>query len=202
VGESAANPAFGYATIAVDMEQTSPAGVVIRRLSADDAERYRAFRLRALRETPSAFSSSFAEESARPLVATVERLAPAGRPNDAVFGAFAGDALVGVAGLRRWPGEQECHKATLFGMAVAPQRWGQGIGMALVQHVLDYARHVEGLVQVELRYSEGNAAAERLYRACGFEEWGREAGAVFVAGNAITKVHMTCVLTREPLRTA
>jgi RimJ/RimL family protein N-acetyltransferase len=171
--------------------------VRIRRLGADDAERYRAFRLHSLRAMPSSFSSSFAEESARPLSATVERLAPTGRPDDAVFGAFCSEELVGIAGLRRWAGDQERHKATLFGMAVAPERSGQGIGTALVRHVLDYARSVEGLIQVELRYSEGNAPAERLYRACGFEEWGRERGAVLVAGDAITKVHMTCVLERE-----
>jgi GNAT superfamily N-acetyltransferase len=180
-----------------EMERIGPAGVVIRRLDADDAELYRAFRIRAVRQTPTSFTSSLAEEIARPLAATAERLAAPGRPDDAVFGAFTvvGE-LVGVAGLRTGTGEQERHKAKLFGMAVSSDHSGRGIGSALVQHLLRYARTIDGLTQVDLRFTEGNRAAERLYRSCGFVEWGREPDAVRVDGQAITKVHMACVLYR------
>jgi ribosomal protein S18 acetylase RimI-like enzyme len=177
------------------MERIGPAGVVIRRLGSEDAELYRTFRIRAVRDMPTAFTSSVAEEIARPLAATVERLT--GRPNDAVFGAFSvGGELLGVVGLRNGAGEQERHKATLFGMAVSSEHFGQGIGAALVEHLLGYARGIDGLAQVDLRFTEGNRAAERLYRSCGFVEWGREPDAVRVAGQSITKVHMTCRLHR------
>lgn len=179
-----------------EMERIDPQRVVIRRLGAGDAELYRGFRIRAVRETPTAFTSSLAEEMTRPLEATVERLTAPGRPNDAVFGAFNDGELLGVVGLRNGLGKQERHKATLFGMAVSSDHWGQGIGAELVQHLLTYARGIEGLVQVDLRFTEGNVAAGRLYRSCGFVEWGREPDAVRVAGQAITKVHMTCALNR------
>ncbi len=185
------------ATMRHEMERIGPAGVAIRRLGAEDAQLYRAFRIRAVRETPTAFTSSLAEEHARPLAATVERLTAPGRPNDAMFGAFTSDmTLVGVVGLHTGVGEQERHKATLFGMAVSPDHSGLGIGTALVQHLLSYARGIDGLAQVDLRFTEGNRAADRLYRSCGFVEWGREPDAVRVDGQAITKVHMTCVLSR------
>ncbi|MGA7989556.1 MAG: GNAT family N-acetyltransferase [Candidatus Dormiibacterota bacterium] len=194
---SAGDAARCCANMPGEMERIGPASVVIRRLGADDAELYRAFRIRAVRETPTAFTSSLAEEIARPLAATAERLAAPGRPNDAVFGAFtAGGDLVGVVGLRTVTGEQERHKARLFGMAVSSDHSGRGIGTALVQHLLIYARGVDGLVQVDLRFTEGNRTAERLYRSCGFVEWGREPDAVRVDGHAITKVHMTCALYR------
>ncbi|MBD0671388.1 hypothetical protein [Streptomyces sp. CBMA156] len=51
--------------------------VLPRRLGAADAAPYRAFRLAALRESPSAFTSSHAEEAGRPLSATLRRLAEA-----------------------------------------------------------------------------------------------------------------------------
>jgi ribosomal protein S18 acetylase RimI-like enzyme len=181
----------------IEMERIGPDGVVVRRLGAADAALYRAFRIRAVGETPTAFTSSLAEETARPLAAIVARLTAPGRPHDAMFGAFlAGDELVGIVGLRTGVGEQERHKATLFGMAVSPDHGGEGIGTALVRHLLNYARGIDALVEVDLRFTEGNRAAERLYRSCGFVEWGREPDAVRVAGQAITKVHMTCVLYR------
>ncbi|HEY6470989.1 MAG TPA: GNAT family N-acetyltransferase [Candidatus Dormibacteraeota bacterium] len=170
-------------------------GVAIRKLNADDAAAYRAFRLQAIRETPLAFSSSVDEESAKPLTATVERLVPPGRPDDAVFGAFddAGE-LIGIVGLTVATRPQECHNATLFGMGVAPRATRRGVGRALVLRCLEHASSVPGVLQVQLRVSEGNAAAERLYRSCGFEEWGRHPRAVMVQGTAVTKIHMVRML--------
>ena len=165
--------------------------IIIRKLTAGDAETYREFRLGALQDSPDAFTSSFAEEAAKPLQATLERLNPAGRPHDAVFGAFDGAGnLMGVAGLAVYPRTHERHKGTLFGMAVAKPASGRGIGRLLVQHVLRSAATVDGLLQVGLTVSEGNLPAERLYRSCGFEVWGREPQAIIVAGKPIAKLHM------------
>ncbi|TDD72917.1 GNAT family N-acetyltransferase [Actinomadura rubrisoli] len=176
------------------MPAATDRGVVLRRLGEDDAERYRAFRLRALRDFPAAFTSSFEEESARPLSATVRRLVPPGRPDDAVLGAFdaAGD-LVGSAGIAVPPRRQERHQATLFGMAVAPHAGGQGVGRALVERILEIAASA-GLLQVGLTVSEGNLPAERLYRSCGFEVWGREPRALLVGGRPVAKLHMVRML--------
>ena len=167
----------------------------IRRLGANDVEAYRAFRLQAIRATPLAFTSSFEEESSRPLSVMIERLIAPGRPDDAVFGAFddAGK-LIGIAGLAVAQRPQERHGATLYGMAVAPHHARRGIGRALVMRVLEHAASVRGLLQVQLRVSEGNVAAEQLYRECGFEEWGREPRAVMVHRTAVTKIHMVRML--------
>lgn len=171
-----------------------PAVITIRRLGAGDAERYRAFRLDAIRRTPTAFTSSFEEEVAKPLEATLDRLVAPGRPRDAVFGACDGERrLVGIAGLAVPTRRQESHKGTLFGMAVAPGWTGRGIGTSLVHRVLDHAAAV-GLTQVSLTVSESNDVAERLYRSCGFETWGREPSAVVVADTPIAKLHMVCTL--------
>jgi RimJ/RimL family protein N-acetyltransferase len=174
-----------------ELDAAQPAGVTIRRLGANDVEAYRAFRLQAIRATPRAFTSSFEEESAKPLSAMIERLIAPGRPGDAVFGAFddAGK-LIGIAGLAVAQRAQERHSATLYGMAVAPHMARRGVGRALVMQVLEHAASVPGLLQVQLRVSEGNAVAEYLYRSCGFEEWGREQRAVIVQGTAVTKIHM------------
>ncbi len=94
-------------------------------------------RLRGLKEHPDAFTSSYEEESAKPLAATERRIAPDSA--DAVFGAFVGGALVGVVGLAREPRVKNRHKAVVFGMYVAPEHGGRGIGTALLRHVIGEA---------------------------------------------------------------
>jgi ribosomal protein S18 acetylase RimI-like enzyme len=52
-------------------------------------------------------------------------------------------------------------------LAVAPQAQGQGVGEALVRHVLDRFRE-EGAAAVVLSTTPGMAAAHRLYERLGF----------------------------------
>ncbi|MGW3071581.1 GNAT family N-acetyltransferase [Kitasatospora sp. NPDC001132] len=172
--------------------------VLLRRLGVADAEPYRAFRLAALRETPSAFTSSHAEEAGKPLSATLRRLAGAEDGPGALIGAFDGSgALVGTAGLKVSQRSQERHKGTLYGMAVARGAGGRGIGRALVREVLRTSADDGRLRQVLLTVSEGNEPALRLYTACGFEVWGREPRAVLVEGRAVAKLHMVRLLDGE-----
>lgn len=173
--------------------ETGPA-IAIRRLSVADAESYRAFRLAALEHTPTAFTSSHAEESSKPLSATVARLAAAQHGPGVLLGAFTGAwELVGTAGLSVPAREQERHKGTLFGMAVAPEASGRGIGRSLVQQILRVAAD-DQLRQVILTVSDGNTAAIRLYASCGFTVWGREPHAVIVDGIPVAKLHMARML--------
>ncbi|MFJ6378531.1 GNAT family N-acetyltransferase [Kitasatospora sp. NPDC092039] len=178
--------------MSVSAERARP--VLLRRLGAADAGPYRAFRLQALRETPSAFTSSHAEEAGKPMSVTLRRLAEAEDGPGALIGAFDGTgALVGTAGLKVPRRSRERHKGTLYGMAVARGAAGRGIGRALVRDVLRTAEDGR-LRQVLLTVSEGNEPALRLYTACGFEVWGREPRAVLVDGRAVAKLHMVCLL--------
>jgi ribosomal protein S18 acetylase RimI-like enzyme len=160
--------------------------ITIRRLLREDASQYREFRLEALREWPSAFTSSYGEEIAKPVEATADRLTSS---QNVMLGAFDGAALVGIAGLAMEERRQVRHKATLVGMAVAKAAGGRGIGKELVSKILD-AAIAAGVRQVGLTVSEGNAAAVRLYESCGFEEWGREPDAVILDEQPIAKLHM------------
>ncbi len=157
----------------------------LRVLVAADASQYRVFRLEALRMTPTAFTSTYAEDVDQPLEVTVRRLT-----DHVTVGAFDGERLVGIAGMVVDPRQQVRHKATLFGMAVAPEAKGQGVGKALVMRIIELATAMDGLRQIGLTVSEGNVAAERLYRSCGFEQWGREPAAVMVDGLPVAKLHL------------
>ena len=71
----------------------------LRVLESGDVEAFTALRLAALRECPTAFSSSYEEECDIPLARRAQRMAP--DRDNAIFGAFDGKHLVGTVGLHR-----------------------------------------------------------------------------------------------------
>ena len=145
----------------------SELAITIRRLFPEDAAPFRNIRLDGLRRDPDAFSSTFEEENRRPLSFFEDRLA-----RSAVFGAFRGAELLGVAGFYVQPGLKHAHKGMLWGMYVRPEARGVGIGAKLVEAVVEHARcHVE---LIELTVVSENLAARKLYERFGFEEYGLE----------------------------
>jgi ribosomal protein S18 acetylase RimI-like enzyme len=82
------------------------------------------------------------------------------------------------------------HKATLFGMYVAPEHAGRGIGRTLLAHVIGEARRQPGLEQLVLTVTDGNEAAVALYEKAGFCSFGIEPRAIQVDGRYHGKNHM------------
>lgn len=143
----------------------------IRQLTPDDAESYQNLRLFALRESPTAFGSSYAEMADRPLEMFAERL---GDERNHIFGAFTDDRqLVGIATLRREQREKIGHKASIFGMYVLPEYRGQGLGRSLLEKLISRAGDL-GVRQVNLSVVSANTPAVLLYESCGFERFGLE----------------------------
>ena len=170
----------------------------IRRLLPDDAETYRALRLRGLQEHPDAFTSSYAEDSETPLVTTQRRLAP--ESADWVFGAFVANELAAVAGLSREPRAKNRHKAWVFGMYVAPEHGRRGIGRALLRRIVETARSLPGIEQLVLTVTDSNVAARALYEKVGFRSFGIEPRAIRVNDGAndvyYAKNHMILFLSQ------
>jgi len=177
------------------MATDARANISIRRLTRDDAPIFHSFRLAMLAAAPTAFTSTPEEERDRSIESIEDQIAPRDRPNHFILGAFDAEGrLLGIAGLTVPARRQERHKGTLFGMGVAPEATGLGIGHALVTYLFQEARKIEGLLQIALTVTEGNARAEQLYRTFGFEVFGREIRAVLADGHPITKLHMVCML--------
>ncbi|NDP41676.1 MAG: GNAT family N-acetyltransferase [Aromatoleum sp.] len=166
----------------------------IRRLGPDDALVYRALRLRGLAEHPDAFTSSYEDEVLRPIDDTLRRLDPDG--DDAVYGAFVDGVLAGAAGLGRERRPKNRHKATVFGMYVAPEYGRRGVGADLVRHLIVVARHEAGVEQLVLTVTETNAAARGLYERLGFRAFGVEPRAIRIGDTYFGKTHMILFLDR------
>jgi len=161
----------------------------IRRLSPDHASAFQALRLAGLLDMPAAFGTNHAEEKDLPLAAFAERLAP--REDAAVFGAFEGEALVGIVGLRRDTAINYFHKGLLWGMYVAPAARGQGLARQLAQAALEFARGVPGLAKVNLQVDAANVQAIALYESLGFVVYSREADGMRVREQRRDELQMT-----------
>jgi len=139
----------------------------IRVLRADDARAFRALRIRALRDHPEAFGRTPDEVDSADVLA--ERFGrAAGSETDFALGAFDAEGLVGIAGCHRELLAKHRHVATVWGVYVAPERRGAGLGRALMQAVMDRARKWPDLEYLWLEVTTTNVEARGLYVSCGF----------------------------------
>jgi GNAT superfamily N-acetyltransferase len=143
--------------------------VEIRRTTEDDWERLRDVRLRALEEAPYAFGSTLERERGR-TEAEWREWAEHGRWGRGVtFVADEGDRFVGLAS--GFPEDDEPDAVHLVAMWVDPSFRRSGIGRALIDAVVGWARDT-GARAVHLWVADGNDAAMALYRSYGFEASG------------------------------
>ena len=151
-------------------------------------------RLRGLKEHADAFTSGHDEEAAKPLAVTQARLAQ--EAGEQMWGAVVEGALVGAIGLLREPREKIRHKGEVFGMYVAREHTGRGVGTALISHLIGEARRGPGLEQLVLTVTETNVGARRLYEKFGFRSFGIERRAIRVDNAYFDKNHMILFLAQ------
>lgn len=165
-----------------------PGGVSIRPLVPADAPALRALRLTALTDSPEAFGSSYEEEASLSVQDFRARIPQA--PPDAIFGAFADDALVGMAGFAVYGRLKARHKGLMWGVFVRPEWRGQGFGSALVRQVIDHASwHV---LVLEAAVGLWNESARRTYHSLGFTPYGIERKAIRI-GDAYYDEELLCM---------
>lgn len=143
----------------------APAPLAIRQLELTDAPAFRDLRIAGILENPHYFGTPAAEEAAAGLPLFETRIRGA-QPGDAVFGAFRGAALVGVAGMFRAASGTMKHRGTLWGVYVAPAERGGDTAERLLRGVIAHARaHVEVLTG---HVTVGNPRARAFYERLGF----------------------------------
>jgi GNAT superfamily N-acetyltransferase len=148
------------------------AGLAVDRLRPEDWRRWRDLRLRALAESPEAFSSTYEENLRFPEETWRERTRASAAParDRAMFVAVdqASGDWIGCAGGYVDTGGT----ANLISMWVAPEHRGRGAGRALVEAVVDWAR-AAGHERLRLDVVRGRDSAVRLYGRLGFRPTGR-----------------------------
>jgi RimJ/RimL family protein N-acetyltransferase len=152
--------------------------VTVRPLDSPDAEQFKAMRLLAADNAPTALRPTRQEEFARSIEEIAGRIRST--PTQAVFGAFAGELLVGITGVRREPLCQVKHKATIWGVFVDPSYRGRGIAQMLLAAATAHASEEWGTIQLMLCVNAENLPAKRLYASYGFRTFGVEPRAMKV----------------------
>ena len=147
--------------------------MLVRKLTEDDLDALWTLRLRALKDNPEAFGSTYEETLARGKTSMQQRLR-AGEDETFYLGAFEESRLIGKVAFFREEGTKSRHKGYVISMFVAPESRGLGAGKALLQELIARARQIEGLEQLHLAVVTTNQAAYQLYRSLGFEVYGTE----------------------------
>jgi len=142
----------------------------IRRLTSDEWREYRALRLRALADSPSAFSTTLAEAQARDDSAWSRQVARGAESSAEIALVAESEARwVGLA----WCGidAEDRHRAWLAQMWVDPSFRSVGTGRQLLDAAIRWAAQLDARVMV-LSVTCDNTAATRLYASAGFRPVG------------------------------
>lgn len=169
--------------------------MLIRELTPEDAAAFRELRLLGLQLHPDAFGSSYEEESQQGVAAVRDMLTERqALPYNLTLGAFEGDKLVGTVSLNHRGRKKTGHQAQIWGVMVHPAWRGRGIAQALMQEIVQFARRIPRVEQVELSVATENAAAIRLYQSFGFQTWGEEKKALKLDDQYVDEYHMVLYL--------
>lgn len=86
--------------------------------------------------------------------------------------ALVGDQVAGMAGIDVIGGTYKLRHRAEFGISIAKEYWGLGLGKAMTKACIKCAKEA-GYAQLELNVVADNQSAIRLYEKMGFVEYGR-----------------------------
>ncbi|MGE6260651.1 N-acetyltransferase family protein [Heyndrickxia sporothermodurans] len=163
----------------------------IKRLESKDAELYRNLRLKALKDHPEAFGSSYEEEKNHPIETFADKI-----HSDTIFtfGAFDQKELIGIVTLVREVKLKLKHRASIFAMYVLPEKRSFGVGNALMTKAINKANELNGIEQIYLSVVSTNSHAKKLYASLGFEKFGYEKRALKLNDQYVDEEHMVLFL--------
>jgi RimJ/RimL family protein N-acetyltransferase len=177
--------------------ETKLTDYTIRAATKEDAESYKALRLRALKNNPEAFGSSYEERSKQDIEFFRQRIPEENSDNLLLF-VEKDSNLVGMMGFLRVNRLKQNHNAFIWGVYIDPEARGNGLGRKMMAQIMNHARQIEGLRQVQLSVVTSNSAALKLYQSFGFTIWGTEPEALKVGDKFYDEYYMVCHLTLTP----
>jgi ribosomal protein S18 acetylase RimI-like enzyme len=139
-------------------------------LGPQDWRDLRAIRLEALRSEPAAYSSSYEETLARPDEHWRQRLA---NDQSVHLLAKAQNRPIGMVGGYLGSDEGDDSVAVVFGMYVASEHRGRGIGRLLLTSLIDRLSAFPQITTIRLGVTETQDLARRLYESVGFQVVGK-----------------------------
>lgn len=134
-------------------------------ITPENAQGFRAVRLRALQDTPSAFGSTYAREAQLTDADWITRAHRWNGDRANGFIAMDGDHACGIA--CSFFDENDPSRVHLISMGTAPTHRRQGLGQRLVNELIAWAGS-RGAQNMVLLVTSNNVAAARFYEQLGF----------------------------------
>lgn len=164
--------------------------IATKRITAEDAFVFKDVRLRALQESPTAFSSTYAKEAPYPDEEWRRRAARCDGDGRIGFLAYDDDRACGmVFCFQEEPDETE---GTIVSMWVDPGFRRAGVGRLLIDSVVDWARG-RGMRGLKLMVTSVNHGAIAFYERNGFRMSGKTGP--YPNDPAITEYEMTLAVS-------
>ena len=140
----------------------------MRLLVPEDWQAWRDLRLEGLRNAPSAFLSSWADESIYSEDDWRRRIA-----RNQIFAGFdVQESLLGGIGFYQMTATNLRHRGMMWGVYLRPAARGTGLANALMETMLEHAKSC--VLQVHCGVDPDNAPARKLYERHGFIPCGTE----------------------------
>jgi RimJ/RimL family protein N-acetyltransferase len=158
---------------------------MIRQLTPDDVEIFRALRLEALQREPEAFASTAEDFIVLPRQELAKRLS-----DSSVFVAEANGEPVGLMGLMPYGVGKAKHRIMLVMVYLRRQNRGKGLANQLVNAVVNHASAL-GYRYIDLAVSAENPSAIALYERAGFQQYGYKQAALLHDDREIDEILMT-----------
>lgn len=162
--------------------------ISVRRLRSVDADAFRTIRLKALRDHPTAFGTSYDDAKTQSVQEFARKI-----ETRYGIGAFDGNALVGICFLDNEQMAKARHRGWITAVYVLPSHRGSGVGTKMMAHVVEAALDHD-LLQLELFVAGDNPAAMRFYERCGFRQTGIVPRALIVDGADFDEIMMVKTL--------
>lgn len=142
--------------------------ILVRKLKPEEAPQYRKARLAALKNDPSSFGSSYADESKKAKLA-FETYIEDQSPDHHIFGAFTDSELIGIIAYFRDPRVRFRHRGKVTQVYVDSRYRGKGVAKSILKAVVDHAFANPEIDSLELEVVDSNMPAIRAYEALGFK---------------------------------
>lgn len=145
----------------------------IQEIKSDEVSYYKEFLRTGLLEDEDNFRLTLNDDLEAPFPTK-------GNEDSFTLGAYINNELAGVVsferdGLNR---EKLRHKGILFRMYVSKRFRGQGIAKNLIEAVIEQAKTLQGIEQINLTVIKNNETAKALYSKVGFKTFGSEENAI------------------------
>jgi GNAT superfamily N-acetyltransferase len=144
--------------------------VTLEPITAENVVLFREVRLRALRDAPLAFGSTYARESQFSDEEWLQRVTRWNGESGIGYLAMEGGHGCGIAGVLLEEEDGTC--ANLVSMWVAPTHRKCGAGRLLVNEIADWSRQ-RGVHVMRLMVTSSNESAMQFYQRLGFSRTGR-----------------------------